>query len=213
MKPQLPHIKINVPMVVTSNDVYEIFTAVCRHNDFQIIEMDQNIATAVNKEPFSFKKILQRCIPFSDKSKESESIISALRLQISINDVKCCRKVSLKGLYGDHSKLQGFVGTFKNKLHGFVQTIPQEKREVESERKKNTKLRELKRSVKSYNESDDDDSDRENKNYGYNETSSIYVIHKILSSDQYTLGKNVAEYIECFHLQYKSIRESAMLLP
>lgn len=59
----------------------------------------------------------------------------------------------------------------------------------------------------------DEDSDGEQKNSGYNETSSIYQIHKILSSDQYTLGKNVAQYIECFHLQYKSLRESAALLP
>ena len=33
--------------------------------------MDQNIATAVNKEPFSFKKILQRCLPFSDMKRET----------------------------------------------------------------------------------------------------------------------------------------------
>jgi len=58
-------------------------------------------------------------------------------------------------------------------------------------------------------EENDDDSEGEDKGHGYNETSSIYMIHKILSSDQYTLGKNVAEYIECFHYQYKSIRESA----
>ncbi len=30
--------------------------------------------------------------------------------------------------------------------------------------------------------------------------STIYQIKKILSSEQYTLGKNIAEYIDCFHL-------------
>ena len=60
----------------------------------------------------------------------------------------------------------------------------------------------------------DDDSDGDGQKGGsYNETSSIYQIHKILSSDQYTLGKNVAQYIEAFHQQYKSVRESAALLP
>lgn len=69
--------------------------------------MDQNIATAVNKEPFSIKKILQRCIPFSDIKREStsDSQISAVRLSLSVNEVKCCRKVGLKGLYGDNNKL------------------------------------------------------------------------------------------------------------
>jgi len=83
--------------------------------------MDQNIATAVNKEPFSLRKIFQRCIPFSDHKKEQqESMISAVRLQLSINEVKCCRKVSLKGLYGDTVKLQEFLTLFKNRLHQTV---------------------------------------------------------------------------------------------
>lgn len=109
-------------MGITSNEVFEIFTGICKASSFQVIEMDQNIATAVNKEPFSFKKIFQRCIPFSDSKKEHpESMISAVRLQLSINDVKCCRKVSLKGLYGDHGKLQEFQTMFKDKLHERVQ--------------------------------------------------------------------------------------------
>lgn len=64
--------------------------------------MDQNIATAVNKEPFSFKKILMRCLPFSDLKRETtENLISAIRLQITVNEVKCCRKIALKGMYGE----------------------------------------------------------------------------------------------------------------
>lgn len=59
----------------------------------------------------------------------------------------------------------------------------------------------------------DDGSDQENQISRFVETSSLYQIHKILSSDQYTLGKNVAEYIDAFHMQYKSLRESASLLP
>jgi hypothetical protein len=34
-----------------------------------------------------------------------------------------------------------------------------------------------------------------------------------LSSDQYTIGKNVSEYIESFHMQYKNLKESSDLLP
>jgi hypothetical protein len=59
----------------------------------------------------------------------------------------------------------------------------------------------------------DDSDEDEGKSAGYNESSSIYQIHKILISDQYSLGRNVSQYIEAFHLQYKSMRESATLLP
>lgn len=66
--------------------------------------MESNLATAVNKEPFSFKKMFMRCLPFSSENKKeqpSESMISAVRLQLNVNEAKCCRKISVKGLYGD----------------------------------------------------------------------------------------------------------------
>ena len=54
-----------------------------RSTNFQIIEMDQNIATAVNKEPFSFKRLFLRCLPFQIPNKgdqPNDSLISAIRL-------------------------------------------------------------------------------------------------------------------------------------
>ena len=66
--------------------------------------MDQTIATAVNKEPFSIKQMLLKCFPFTEKGTRQdskESPISAVRLQLSVNDLKGCRKITLKGLYGD----------------------------------------------------------------------------------------------------------------
>ena len=53
-----------------------------------------------------------------------QSTISALRLQISINEIKCCRKVALKGLYGDQTLLKNFIGIFRGKIHDFVNTLP-----------------------------------------------------------------------------------------
>jgi hypothetical protein len=47
----------------------------------------------------------------------------------------------------------------------------------------------------------------------YIETSSVYHIHKVLSSDQYAVGKNIQQYLEGFHVQYRSLKESAALLP
>ena len=69
--------------------------------------MEQNFATAVNKEPFSLKRMFMRCFPFQDFKKEqpTDSFISAVRLQISVNEFKSCRKITLKGLYGEYNRL------------------------------------------------------------------------------------------------------------
>jgi metal-responsive CopG/Arc/MetJ family transcriptional regulator len=62
-----------------------------------------------------------RCNPFADSKKEQEgNHLSAVRLQISVNEIKCCRKIALKGLYGEQARLQDFLIAFKNKLHDQV---------------------------------------------------------------------------------------------
>ena len=98
--------------------------------------MEQNLATAVNKEPFSIKRMFLRCIPFSDLKREqsSESFISAIRLQITVNDVKCCRKIALKGLYGEFSRLQEFSTAFKNKIYEHVNSMPEESKKRDSDK-------------------------------------------------------------------------------
>jgi hypothetical protein len=76
--------------------------------------MDQTIATAVNKEKISVMQMLLKCLPFGERgAKEHESTISAVRLQLSVNDVKGCRKVALKGLYGDHELISTFIENFR----------------------------------------------------------------------------------------------------
>jgi hypothetical protein len=55
--------KVNVPLALTSNKIFEIFTQVSKATSFEIIEMEQSIATAVNKEPFSIRKMLLNCLP------------------------------------------------------------------------------------------------------------------------------------------------------
>jgi hypothetical protein len=71
--------------------------------------MEPNNATSVNKEPFSLKKMFMRCNPFSNQAETSNNSISAIKLQIQVNEVKCCRKITLKGLYGENNKLQEFI--------------------------------------------------------------------------------------------------------
>lgn len=57
-------------MALSSNDIFEVFANVSKSQRFQVIEMEQNIATAVNKEPFSFKRMFMKCIPFQDTFKK-----------------------------------------------------------------------------------------------------------------------------------------------
>lgn len=56
--------------------------------------------------------------------KENNSSISAVRLQISINEIKCCRKVTLKGVYGDPNVLRKFINMFKKKIFEHVSQLP-----------------------------------------------------------------------------------------
>ena len=87
--------------------------------------MEQTIATAVNKEPFSLKRMFLKCLPFSsDKggNMTNGSPISAVRLHILVNDVKGCRKITLKGLYGDSELLKTFISQFRIKIHQLVKS-------------------------------------------------------------------------------------------
>lgn len=129
----MPSLKINVPLALTSSDIFEGFSHVCRSQKFQIIEMDAQLATAVNKEPFSIKKMFLRCIPFSglsgdQREAQADQTISAIRLQITINDVKCCRKLTVKGLYGDTGRMQEFIRVFRSIITEKVADIPEHDR-------------------------------------------------------------------------------------
>lgn len=96
--------------------------------------MEQSIATAVNKEPFSIKRMFMRCLPFQEfkKEQQTESFISAIRLQILNNEVKVCRKITLKGLYGEQQRLQDFVSAFKARIYEQVQCLPESKKKQTS---------------------------------------------------------------------------------
>lgn len=50
------------------------------------------------------------------RPRHQESQISAIRLYITVNEIKCCRKVTLKGLYGDNNQLRKFIQLFRKRL-------------------------------------------------------------------------------------------------
>ena len=63
IKSSLPILKINVPLSISTHDCFDVFSFVSRKTKFQVIEMEQTIATAVNKEPFSLRKMFLKCLP------------------------------------------------------------------------------------------------------------------------------------------------------
>ena len=60
-----------------------------------------------------------KCFPFQEQKEDDviESPISAVRLQISVNDSVGKRKITVKGLYGDVELIKGFTQAFRIKMH------------------------------------------------------------------------------------------------
>ena len=72
-----------MPLSLSTHDIFDVFSSVSGSKKFQIIEMEQTIATAVNKEPFSLRKMFLKCLPFTDGrdgNMTNGSPISAVRL-------------------------------------------------------------------------------------------------------------------------------------
>lgn len=132
----------------------------------------------------------------------SSSPISAVRLQITVNDVKGCRKIILKGLYGDQDLLKGFIGLFRAKLTNLVKR--ENGNNPSKGQKKSRRGTERQMTTNTMHEMDSDE-ENELRVGKYTETSSVYQINKILSSTQYAVGQNVQQYLDSFQIQYKSI--------
>lgn len=45
------------------------------------------------------------------------------------------------------------------------------------------------------------------------ESNSVYHIHKILSSENYSIGQTVCSFIEAFHDNYRNLKVAAKKLP
>jgi hypothetical protein len=64
-----------------------------------------------------------------------------------------------------------------------------------------------------YSEISLDSSDSDSDTPKQSKEEFFYYFHKILADDSYTLAKQMQEYIETFHIQYKSIQDASALLP
>ena len=70
---------------------------------------------------------------------------------------------------------------------------------------RNLKSKQMANKMRAQTAADDSDEESQLRVGKYTETSSVYQINKILSTDQYAVGSNIQQYLEAFELQYKSI--------
>jgi len=54
--------------------------------------------------------------PRTTVSSGNENLLTAVKIEISMNEIKLCRKVRVKGLYGSVKKIQKFIEAYKKDL-------------------------------------------------------------------------------------------------
>jgi hypothetical protein len=171
----------------------------------------------VFKEPFSMKRFFFKCIPVFGG--DDDDSVSAIRIMISVNESKSCRKITLKGLYGNFVAIRTFFKFFNRKIQNkLYKGVPKHER---NKRKSSARLT----FNNNYNEvsflteeekkgsSTNGDNKQGNQNESTNQKFTYYYYHKILSSDQYSLGKKVADFIEAFNKEYEDVEGCATKLP
>ena len=99
---------------VSSDDILGLFAKISQNLGFQLIEREANFATSVYKAPFSFKNIFKKCLP--PRNGPAGQSLSAIRLQIMIDEQSQLKKIFLKSLYGDNAILTQFIIQFKAKF-------------------------------------------------------------------------------------------------
>jgi hypothetical protein len=93
-----------------------------------------------------------------------------------------CRKIVLKGLYGEQSRITDFINTFREEIHSSIAQLPEDKR-LKPKTVVPLGLKKPSKNIRRNNHDSDSEDEHSGKSVSFNETSSIYQIHKILTSD------------------------------
>jgi hypothetical protein len=203
----LPLINYYVPLLVSPNSLIDIFMLVWNHQKFQIIEKEEAYATAVLKQTFSFKKLLFNWLPVFGGEDSEDGSISAVRILISVNEAKSCRKITLRGLYGNYNGIKSFFKLFnrkiQNKLNKGIPKLERQRRKASSKLSFDNNYNEISLITEEENKHNMSNGEA-NMAKDINQKFTYYYYHKILSSDQYSLGKMVSEFIENYNTEYQT---------
>ena len=126
---------------------------------------------------------------------DSDDSVSAVRVFISVNEERSCRKVTLKGLYGDYKIIRTFFKFFNRKIQSKLSNgIPNSSR---GKRKDSGKIN-FENNINEISLISEEESKGDSSPNGMRETPNqkftYYYYHKILSSDLYSLGKKVGNF-------------------
>lgn len=162
------------------------------------------------------KKFFFKCLPVFGSS-EDDTNVSAMRIMVTVNESKSCRKITLKGLYGNYLLIRTFMKFYNRKIQNkLYKGVPKDERK---KRKSSARLT----FDNNYNEISligEEEGKHNQTNAGEmgskdttNQKYTYYYYHKILSSDQYSLGMKVSEFIENFITEFEDAENSARMLP
>jgi hypothetical protein len=212
-----PVLKVEVSLAISQNALGELFSRLCAKKGYEVIDNERDQITAIKRRPVSFVDCILSCI---NGKKDKQKAFSCIRMGIRTNKITCKRKLTLKGVSGDPKLANQFFQDFQAELeYHDVKKSPSLKTATSFFADANSTqlmpMSQLSRQrqyslINEENNSDGEDSGISNNNM---ESYSVYEFHKLLSSDQYTLGKKMADFVRDFLANYKNIEESAELLP
>ncbi|CAG9312208.1 unnamed protein product [Blepharisma stoltei] len=183
----LPQIKIELPISHSHASLFNLLTKISSKKGFEVTERSPNSIIAVHTPNNKFQKYLC-CWWLKEKSHEEASIV---RMLILMDERKNKRILLIQGMVGTEKPISKLLNGIEKSIEKFLSS-PQ--------------------CNETYNKIEYEEEE-ESTMTCKNESSSYCLFHKILSSESYTLGRSLSQFIESFKSQYRNPKESVLLLP
>ena len=175
--PSLPSYQLNLPLSFTQKKIKLIFKTTSKSQEFSVSNQDSKSMTVVHQRKTSFKDLFS-CFASEDRRAKNAS---AVKLQIETNQRTCTQVLSIRGLYGFPHKINSLVQEFKEAIQkelSFAEGI---------ENMRFSKISDIE---------DEPAVTSKVENYSY------YEFYKVLSSEEYGVGKSLSEFIKEFKENY-----------
>lgn len=186
MQKTISELRFDVSFAVPSSLLFDLFFETCDSHHFHVIEQSEGLITAVNRSKMTLKSCLCHCL-----RREKSGELTAVRLQIRVNERKCKKTVVLKGIYGKMKVVGGVLRSFQEKMRKIEgEGGGKEKGAVGRTRRTYEALEDELGSVRS-------------------EPGSYYYMHKILASESYSLGHSLSSFFLSFSSHVSSLSSSS----
>ena len=87
--------KLQIPLTMGTEQINRMFQKLALNMKFEVIESEKNSSIIVYKEFCSLKNLLSFFL-----EGYLEETVTALKLEINLDERTCCREIIVKGLYG-----------------------------------------------------------------------------------------------------------------